>query len=281
MNTNFAFFGTSTFSVTVLETLKEKGLIPSLMITVEDKPKGRKLVLTPPKTKVWADLEGIPTLQLKSLRTPEAEAEIRKYEGSGFDVFIVASYGKIIPDNILNIPKHKTLNIHPSLLPKLRGASPIQSAILQENETGVTIIRLDSEEDHGPILAQETTDIAWPPYASELEDVLARQGAELLTSILPEWINGNLPETEQEHEKKTLCGKFTKEDSLLDLSLSPDTNLRKIRAYHNAHFFDEGKRVVVKRARIENEVLVLEKVVPEGRKEMRYEDYLNGKKGLV
>lgn len=276
----FAFFGTSELSVIVLEKMKSLGFSPTLIITPEDKPKGRKLVLTPPDAKVWADGNKVPCLQLKTLRNEDAYKKILSF--GGFDVFIVASYGKIIPDNILEIPKHHTLNIHPSLLPKLRGASPIISAILSEDETGVSIIKLDSEMDHGPILAQEKVSIEnWPPYEEDLEKVLAEKGAEMICRIIPNWISGDVKELDQDHSLATFCGKFEKKDGEINLNDDPNINLRKVRAFHRwpgAFYFDNGKRVVIKKASIQNKQLIIERVVPEGKKEMNYQDYLRGKK---
>jgi methionyl-tRNA formyltransferase len=138
-NLTWAFFGTDEFSTMVLDELKSQGFIPNLIVTTEDKPKGRKLLLTPPEAKVWADKENVNCLQLKTLRNEDSFNAIKSSVNEDFDLFVVASYGKIIPQNILDIPKYKTLNIHPSLLPKLRGPSPIASSILSENETGVTV----------------------------------------------------------------------------------------------------------------------------------------------
>jgi methionyl-tRNA formyltransferase len=208
---------------------------------------------------------------------------LKKYQ---FDFFIVASYGKIIPEKILDLPRYKTLNVHPSLLPKLRGASPIQSAILSENETGVTIMRLDPELDHGPIVEKRVME-KWtddnPPYAEDLKERLGKSGGRMLAEILPKWISGEIEEKEQDHNKATFCKKIEKEDGLLDLSSSPLLNIRKIRAYHEwptSYFFSEtnGKktRVIIKRAKLENGLLKIERVVPEGRKEMDYADYTRG-----
>ncbi|MCI0542427.1 methionyl-tRNA formyltransferase, partial [bacterium] len=121
----FIFFGTPDFAVGVLEELEKKGLLPSFVVTAPDKPKGRGLVLTPPPVKVWAEARGIKILQPEKL-DQNFIAELKKYS---WDLFVVAVYGKIIPKEILLLPKHGALNVHPSLLPRLRGASPIQSAI--------------------------------------------------------------------------------------------------------------------------------------------------------
>lgn len=277
---NWAFFGGSDLSVIFLEKLKEFGLVPSVIITTPDMPKGRNLVLTPPEAKVWAEENNILCLQFQSLRRPEVEEEIRKSINSEFDVFVVASYGKIIPENILNIPTHKTLNLHPSLLPKLRGPSPIISSILEENETGVSIILLDNEMDHGPILAQKKISVPeWPPYEKDLQDTLALRGAEMFFDILPKWLNGEIKAVEQDHKNATFCSKIEKKDGQIDLADNPETNLRKIRAFHRwpgAFYFENGKRIIIREASIKDGKLQIEKVVPEGKKEMNYSDYLRG-----
>ncbi len=282
---NWAFFGSSEFSIIVLNTLKDRGYIPSLIVTTEDKPSGRKMIVTPTVVKVWANKENIPCLQLHSLKQNESLEKILDYFKEGVDLFIVTHYGKMIPNNILEIPKHKTLNIHPSLLPKLRGPSPIKSAILDENETGVTIIRLDEEMDHGPIVSQKKIEVtSWPPYEEDLRNDLARFGANMLADILPDWISGKISETPQVHETATFCHKINKEDAEINLSENPLKNLRKIRAFHvwpGAYFYrtnslGEKRRIIVKKARIENNELVLETVVPEGKKEMSYSDFIRG-----
>jgi methionyl-tRNA formyltransferase len=271
----------------VLEELRAAGFLPSLVVTVPDKPKGRKMILTPPETKVWAEQNGVPVIQPQSLReekNPGIVDKIKSYAPSGFDFAVVASYGKIIPQNILDIPRLGMLNVHPSLLPKLRGASPLQSAILTENETGVTIMRLDADMDHGPIVAQKKVEVAdWPPYESDLENLLGRIGGKLLAEKLPNWLSGKIIETPQDHELATFCKKIEKEDGLLNLENSAETNLCKIRAYHiwpGAYFFAlrGGKKIRVKvtRAAVVDGKLVIEKVVPEGKKEMDYEDFCRG-----
>ncbi len=270
-------------SVTVLNVLKQNGLVPSLIITTEDKPKGRNLVLTPPDVKKWSDENSVPYLQPKTLKSEGVLSEIQS-KVNEVEVAVVASYGKIIPKRILDFPKHGTINVHPSLLPKLRGASPIESAILTEKETGVTIIKLDEKVDHGPILAQEKTinfELDSIPYANELEEILAQKGGEMLLEVFEKILNGTQTETPQKHRDATFCQKLDKKDALVDLSGSPSTNIRKIKAYQKLkpYFFDssnQNKRVVIKKARLEKEVLIIENVLPEGGKEISYQDYLNG-----
>ncbi len=284
---NWIFFGTSIFSVIILEEMKKEGFLPTLIVTVEDKPKGRKLILTAPPVKVWAEKEGIKFIQLKTLRKPESEEIIKSHlpteadSLNRFDIFVVASYGKIIPQNILDLPKYKTINIHPSLLPKLRGASPIQSAILRENETGITIIELDADVDHGPILAQKKIDMDWPPYAEDAEKKLGIEGGRLLAQIFPDLASGKIKGVEQNHSEATFSEKIEKVDGEINLNDDAELNLRKIRAYHiwpGAYFFafknNAKNRILVKRARMEKGKLIIERVTPEGKKETDYATFL-------
>jgi len=152
-NPNFAFFGTSELSVKILDKLIENGYVPSLVVTAPDKPKGRKMILTPPPVKIFAQKHNLKIVQPERLAVKPPNGDLT---AKPFDLFIVASYGKIIPKSILDIPKLGTLNVHPSLLPKFRGPSPIQSFILNgEEKTGVTIMLMDEQVDHGQILAQK------------------------------------------------------------------------------------------------------------------------------
>ena len=251
---NFAFFGTDEFSVNVLETLKEKGLIPSLIITTPDKPKGRKLLLTPPEVKIWAEKNKISYIQPAKLDS----ALIDKLKALDFS--LVASYGKIIPFEILELPRYKTLNIHPSILPELRGPSPIQETILRDLKPGVTIIKLDAKVDHGPIIAQRKLETKnWPIKTSLLSPLLAQLGAKLFTEILPDFLSGKIKEEPQDDSVATFTKKIEKNDALIDLTADPKANYKKILAYDiwpRAFFFKDVKgkqtRVVVTSAKLEN-----------------------------
>lgn len=279
LNKKTAFFGTSQFSVYVLESLKKNGFIPDIIITGEDKPKGRNLTITPPPVKIWAEKNKILFYQPKTLKDGVLLETLKK---DSWDVFIVASYGKIIPKEIIDLPENKTLNIHPSLLPKLRGASPIQSSILTEEKTGVTIMLLDEEMDHGPIVAQEEVFIQnWPPKAEELQKILAEKGAEILYQILPNWFSGKIKPIPQNHSEATYTKKIQKEDGLIDLEDYPQENYRKIQAYTpwpSAYFFLEHKgkkiRVIIKEAKLKDGKLEIIKILPEGKKEMSYKDFI-------
>ncbi len=274
---SIVFFGTDTFSTITLDELKKVDILPSLIVTAPDRPKGRKLILTPPPVKVWAQEHKIKCIQPERL-----SADL--FTQNTWDLFIVSSYGKIIPQNILDLPIHKTINVHPSLLPKLRGASPVQSAILFENETGVSIMRIDEKMDHGPIIAQEKyTSENWPLYGNTLEKNLAHLGGKLLAETIPKWISGSLQETPQDHTKATYTKKITKEDGHINLQDDADTNLRKIKAYSEwpkAYFFAQRHgtpiRVIIKDAYVQDDILHITRVLPEGRSEMNYQDFLKG-----
>ena len=284
MNPNIVFFGTPDIAVFVLEELEKIGIVPSLIVTNPDAPQGRKMIMTETPVAQFAHAHGIPVLKPASLR----DAEITKtLEHSGAELFIVAAYGKIIPNAILNIPTHGTLNMHPSLLPKLRGASPIRSAILtNEYPTGVSIMMLTEGLDEGPILAQEVIDIPdseWPIRGRVLDEKLARAGGTLLGETIPQWIEGLISPQEQSAEGATYCTKITKEMGLINLAEDPVFNLRKIRAFDGwpgTYYFHESdnKRIRVKicDAEIENGKLVITRVIPEGKKEMSYTDFLRG-----
>lgn len=279
----FVFFGTPTLAVTVLEELEKAGLLPSAVVTTPDEKRGRGLKLSPPPVKEWALARGIPVHQPEKLGAAFAS------QLAG-DVFVVVAYGKILPKSVLDIPKRGVLNVHPSLLPRLRGASPIRSAILNDDKkAGVTVMVLDEEMDHGPIVAQRQVDIPnWPPRAQELEDLLMREGGRLLSQILPEWSLGNIEAREQNHDIATYCQRIQKEDGHLDLSADAYQNLLKIRAYEGwpgtYAFFERPStrsgqaakkiRVQIIDAHIENSKLVIETVKPEGKKEMLYADFL-------
>lgn len=279
-NFKIAFFGTPEFSARILDKMKEGGFSPSLVIVTPDKPKGRNLVMTPPSTKIWAEQNNIDVLQPTKLKAPEFLDELKKTD---WDLFVVASYGKIIPQVVLDIPKHGTINVHPSLLPRLRGASPMQSAILKENETGMTIMLMDADMDHGPILKQEKLDIKkWPPKITELENIMVEVGGRLLNEVIPLWISRKIKPKEQDHSKATYIDKINKEEALIDFNDDPFWNYRKIQALQNykPYFFTERNdkkiRVIIKDAKFEDGELIITRVLPEGKKEMDYQDFLRG-----
>ncbi len=268
-----AFFGTPRFAVIILEQLEKAGLLPSLIVTNPDQPKGRGLEIAPPPVKVWAQAHNIPFIQPATLKDHTIISELRKER---WDIFIVAAYGKILPKDIIDLPLHNTLNVHPSLLPKFRGPSPIHGAMLaDEKVTGVSIMKLDEEMDHGPVLAQETYTVAEWPVMSELENILAEKGGALLAQTIPKWIERNVPSAEQEHHLATYTKKVTKNDGLIDLKADGYLNFRKYQAYENwpGTFFFAPKRIIIKKASYKDGKFIIERIVPEGEKECDYNSY--------
>ncbi|TSC68285.1 MAG: methionyl-tRNA formyltransferase [Parcubacteria group bacterium Gr01-1014_72] len=276
---NFVFFGSDNFSIGVLAELEKAGFLPAQVVTVPDRPKGRGLALSPTPVKEWALARSIPVL------TPEKLDADFSYtlHATRYTLFIVASYGKIIPASLLNIPEKGALNVHPSLLPKYRGATPIEGVILNgETETGVSIIKMDEKVDHGPILAQEK--IAFDIFTetkTELEARLAVTGGTLLVKTLPEWFAGNILPKAQNDSAATLTRLLSKEDGVIDLADDGLKNFRKFRAYAGwpgtyfyAHRGGKKVRVTIITARLIEGNLILEKVVPEGRRAVEYKDFL-------
>ena len=287
------FFGGSALSVYVLDELKLHGILPTLIITTPDKPKGRKLVMTPTPVKVWAQNHNIEVINPVSLKKDNADL-ISKLQALNSQLFLVASYGKLIPKEIFEIPEHKTLNIHPSLLPKYRGASPIISQILnaigpeqsegKDEEVGVSVMVISEGMDEGPVVIQKITSLDYIPNRKELEKLLAIEGARLFVHILPEWLEGAIDPIMQNEELATFCSKIKKEDGLLDIDLNDlgknaRQNLLKIKAFEGwptAYFFLNNKRIIITDAKLEEENLKILKVLPEGKKEMSFEDFLRG-----
>jgi len=282
INNKIAFFGNSDFSLAVLEQLKKEGVTPDLIVTTPDRPQGRKMILTPTKTKVWAENNSIEYVMPEKLKDESFLKKISDYE-----LFIVASYGKIIPKIVIDIPKYKVLNIHPSLLPKYRGPSPLQEQILNdERHIGVSIMLIDEQVDHGDILIQKEIEIkGWPVGFNLLQETLAKEGAKLLVSILPEWIKGNLISTGQKHEEATFTKKVEKIDGLISLSSDSYKNYLKYLAYEEwpKTYFEIEKgeikiRIIIKKATYKDGIFEILRVIPEGKKEMDYKSFLNGLK---
>ena len=154
MTPKLIFFGTDEFAVAVLSYLLDRGMRPVTVITTPDKPAGKKQELTPPPVKTFCLADNLPFIQPETLRATLENPDLRVALASA-DLALVASYGKILPKAVIDLPKHGTLNIHPSLLPVFRGPAPIQNTILTGAVPGVTIMQMDEEVDHGPIISQK------------------------------------------------------------------------------------------------------------------------------
>jgi methionyl-tRNA formyltransferase len=278
----FVFFGSSDFSVYVLDALESADFSPVCVVTMPDKPAGRRMILTANPVKVWAEERNIKVIEVTTLKDSQLQPELQKIRA---DVFIVASFGKLIPEDIIYMPPHKTLNVHPSLLPRLRGPAPIQGAILGEKETGVTIMRIDEKMDHGPLVSQKKVDFpVWPTGYIEAEKVLGQTGGELLAEILPLWTGGKIEEKPQNESSATYTKMIVKEDGNISAD-SPELALRKVFAFEawpRAYTFYERKdgkkeRIIVTSAHIDTENnLVFDKVIPEGKREMSWQEFLRG-----
>lgn len=218
------FFGTSQFAVPALEALVNNGYTIAGIVTRPDERAGRKNILTPPPVKIAAERLGIRVFQPEQLDAATFPA---------VDLCIVAAYGKIISKEVLALPRLGTLNIHPSLLPRWRGPSPIQYAILSgDPETGVTIMQMDEEVDHGPIIASVKHPMFDRRYTYlQLHDVLAHAGAELLAGTLPRWIAGEIATVAQDHTRATYSKMLTRDSGRIEWTKSAEGIERMVRAF--------------------------------------------------
>lgn len=209
------FFGTHEFATTILQGLIDSPLVEvDLVITQPDKPVGRKQELQKSPVKILAEKNSIKIQQPASLKNYQLPI-------TNYQLQIVAQYGLLIPKEIINIPEFGTLNIHTSLLPKYRGASPIQSALINgETETGVTIMKMDKGMDTGPIILQKIVRIAENDTYLTLDKKLAKTGILALLEAIPDYISGKLQPIPQDSAKATTCKLLTREDGKIDWSKS-------------------------------------------------------------
>ncbi|MBI4193399.1 MAG: methionyl-tRNA formyltransferase [Candidatus Colwellbacteria bacterium] len=208
------FFGTPRFAEVILERLISAGYAPAALVCNPDRPVGRKRVLMAPPTKrlIAHVRPDIPVLQPEKIDGGLSGA----LKGFDADLFIVAAYAKILPRELIELPARGTLGIHPSLLPKFRGVSPIQSAILAgEAKTGTTIFLIDEKADHGPILTQKEVELLGGETTPELTETLARTSAELLLETLNRYMSGEVRPREQEHGAATMTKKIRMEDAYI------------------------------------------------------------------
>lgn len=279
-----AFFGTDHFSVEVLERLRAAGIAPALVVCAPDRPAGRGLEMREPDAKTWAKRHGVPTLQPESLGLELVSALRARGE---WDVFAVASYGKIIPQAVLDLPAKGCLNVHPSLLPRHRGATPIEAAMLaDERETGVTVILMDAKMDHGPIVAAEAVTFDEWPTRPEVERLTAKVGGDLLAAVLPKWLEGAAASAPQDETAATYTKMLQKADGDLSRATTEREKFLRVQAmspWPGAFTFVTAKsgrpvRVKILSARwdAENRRCVFEKVVPEGHHAMDWASFENG-----
>lgn len=226
---SIVFIGTPEFAVPSLRALAAGGYDISAVITQPDR-EGSRRKLTPPAVKAAAEALGLPVLQPETLRDPAVVDQLRALEP---EVIVLAAYGQILRQNLLDIPPRGVLNVHASLLPKLRGASPIAGAILAGvEETGVTIMLMDAGMDTGAILSQRAIPIDPEDTTGTLTEKLAGLGAELLIDTLPRWLAGEITPRPQDDSQASVTRLIRKPDGAIDWSLPAVEIWRRVRAYN-------------------------------------------------
>jgi methionyl-tRNA formyltransferase len=249
MEMRVIFMGTPQFAVPILESLLDNGYQVVAVYTQPDKPVGRKQHLASSPVKSLAVEHEIPVIQPNTLKSVEAVEELASFEP---ELVIVAAFGRILPPEVLSLPKFGCLNVHPSLLPRHRGPSPIADAILCGDQvTGVTIMLMDAGMDSGAILAQRKIGISVMDTTGSLTSKLAQAGAELLIETLPQWLGGKLEPQPQNEAQVTYSKLITKEDGKIDWHLSAVEIWQRIRAFNpwpGCYTGWEGKRLKIHRA---------------------------------
>lgn len=247
---NIVFFGTPCFGQTVLRGLGRSSHRVVLVVTAPDKPRGRGLKVAPPPVKVEAERLGIPVIQPVNLRDPDV---VGKLEAAAADLMVCAAYGKIVPKRILEIFPLGCVNVHPSMLPKYRGAAPIQRAIMAgEKTTGVTTMFMSAGCDEGDIILQEEVSIEEEDTAGTLEDKLSRVGLPLLMKTLDLIASGEAPRRRQDSEEATYAPPISRDEEWIDWSSSSRSVANLVRALDpspGARTALEGKTLKIWRAR--------------------------------
>ena len=245
------FFGTPAFAVPTLAALLDSPHQVAGVVTQPDKPRGRGQRVSDAPVKALAVARGLPVLQPVRLARDLFEADFTALHA---DVGVVAAYGKILPEWLLQAPRLGLINVHASLLPKYRGAAPIQRAVVAgETETGVTIMRVVKALDAGPMLARTVRRIGPDDPSDEVERDLATLGADLLVSVLEPLAAGTLVEEPQDDALATYAPRLTKEEGLIDFgrpAVAVHNHIRGLRPWPAAHTFLQGARLVVHRARL-------------------------------
>lgn len=240
------FMGTPEFASVCLDTLLEANFNVVAVVSQPDKPVGRKHIITPPPTKVRALEAGIPVFQPDSMKTDESYEEIKKYAP---DLIITAAYGKLLPERVLNIPTYGCINAHGSLLPKYRGASPVQMAILNGEEvTGVTVMKMDIGMDTGDMITKVEVPIDENIDTDGLMMELAKAGGKLLVDTIEDYVNGNITPVPQDESQATHCSMIKPEDGIFDWNQDVKKIHDKVRSFKTwpgAQTSLDGKRVKV------------------------------------
>lgn len=264
------FFGTPEFVRPVIEIVHTTHALLAIVTTPDQT---HKHTTYPPATKKIGEELGIPVIQFETF-SKAVESQLIDLQP---DLFVVAAYGKIIPQRILDIPKLGAINLHPSLLPEYRGPSPIQATILSgDTETGITVIQMDKEMDHGPILAQEKVSLYGNETLQMLHDVLFQKGADLLPQVIEQLHAGTIKPIQQDDSQATFCKQITRDDGFLDPDHPPSKEQidRMIRAYYP--WPGVWSKVTVKNEEVRIKLFPNNEIQLEGKKRMTLKDFLNG-----
>ncbi len=279
---NIAFFGTPGFVTDFIGTLVAHEYSPTLIVTAPDRPVGRGMVMTAPEPKMWAEKNNVKCLQPEKLD----DAFFAELSKTPWDLFVVVAYGKIIPQRVIDLPKYGTINVHYSLLPKYRGATPTESAILNgDTVTGVTIQQMVYKLDAGNILAVKEVPIDPNDTTPTLRDKLNKEALLLLPETIKNIFAGATNPVVQDESLVTTCTKISKEMGELNLADDAVVNDRKYRAYFGwpgSFFFKDGKRIKITNAHLEDDPasplgadkqFVVDEVIPENGKRMSWQQY--------
>lgn len=244
------FMGTPDFAKCVLEALFEAGHEITAVYTQPDKPKGRSGALIAPPVKEYALSKNIKVYQPEKIKTPEEVAILKSIEA---DVYVVAAFGQFLSEEILNIPKYGCINVHGSLLPKLRGAAPIQRSIMMGlSETGVTVMKMAKGMDSGDMISKVIVPITDDDDEETMYEKLAKAGAKLIVDTLPDIENGTAVYTPQNHDEATFAPMLKKEEGLADFNMSArelDCRVRGMSVWPNVYTYFNGKLVKIYKAR--------------------------------
>jgi len=295
--------GSPDFARSILQALIGKYNLVGV-VSQPDRPAGRGKVLTPPPVKMLALEAGIPVIQPERLRRPEAFASLDAWQP---ELIVVAAYGQILRQNVLDLPRYGCINVHASLLPRWRGAAPVQAALLHgDPETGVTIMKMDAGVDTGPLLSSRSTPIGEVDDAGHLTARLSSIGAELLLATLPDYLSGKLVLQVQDESNATYAPMIRKENGQLDFSLPAKTLVNRVKAFNpwpGTVLFWENQTLKVLLAKPERTgnlaagqrgilngypaigtaegALILETVQPAGKKPMDGKVFVNGARNWV
>ena len=228
MKLRIVFMGSPDFSLPTLKMLHQHHDVVGV-VTQPDRPAGRGRSLHSSDVKLLASELELPLIQPESLREPGALKQLQAWSP---DVIVVAAFGQILRENVLNLPPFGCINVHASLLPRWRGAAPVQAAVLHDDLTGVTIMKMDEGLDTGPILSQRSIPIPETMSAGQLFDQLAQMGADLLVETLPKYIRGEIRPQPQDNERATYARQLKKSDGELDFNQPAEFLARLVRAYN-------------------------------------------------